>query len=232
MAAAPPAIWAHRGARAVAPENTLEAFRRAFELGADGVELDVHCTADACLVVHHDADAPGLGVIAERTRAEVREARADIPTLAEALDCCLGHLVNVEIKHTRGTDGDPGADALVALLAERGERDDVLVSSFDLATIDRVRELDPSLPTGYLLLPGADIDEAIACCVERGHAALHPGLFALAGDLAEQVVGAAHDAGLAVNVWTVNDPAEVQRLARAGVDAIITDVPDVARAAI
>ena len=89
----PPVVLAHRGANRLEPENTLAAFRRALELGADGVELDVHRTADGGLVVHHDAVAPGVGLLAELTADAVRAAAPQIPTLAEALDVCAGRTV-------------------------------------------------------------------------------------------------------------------------------------------
>jgi glycerophosphoryl diester phosphodiesterase len=216
----------------MAPENTLEAFARALELGADGVELDVHRTGDGGLVVHHDAAAPDLGVLATVPFEEIRSRRPDIPTLEEVLDCCAGSLVNVEIKNLPGDedfdDTEQVAEAVVALLDERGRRDSVLVSSFHLPTIDRVRALEPELDTGYLVF-GDDLDGALAACVAGGHRALHP----FVGFVGEPVVGEtvrhAHSDGIAVNVWTVNDEAEIRRLAVAGVDAVITDVPDVAR---
>ena len=151
-----PRVLAHRGANRVAPENTLEAFVAAGALGADGVELDVHRTADRALVVHHDADARGLGVLAERPEAEIRAARPEIPTLEEALDACTGMLVNTEVKNMPGdADYDPEdgvAAAVVELLVLRDRRDDVLVSSFNLESADRVRALDRSIPTGFLTL--------------------------------------------------------------------------------
>jgi glycerophosphoryl diester phosphodiesterase len=226
-----PLVVAHRGARTVAPENTLEAFTTALEQGADGVELDVHRTADDALVVHHDAEAVGLGILAERSFADIREARPDLPTLAEVLDVCVGALVNVEIKNLP-TDSDfdetdRAAELVLELLAARAGADDVLVSSFNLATIDRVRSLDPSVATGFLSI--LDPSEGIAICEERGHGAFHP-FFALLGpETAEAIVARARAAGVAVNVWTVNDESEMLRLAEAGVGALITDVPDVGR---
>src|SRR5690348_11168207 len=100
-------VLAHRGANRVEPENTVAAFTRALELGADGVELDVHRTADGALVVHHDAVAPGLGLLAATPFEAVRRAAPRIPTLAEALDVCAGRFVNVEIK---SPPGDPDRD--------------------------------------------------------------------------------------------------------------------------
>jgi glycerophosphoryl diester phosphodiesterase len=228
-----PRILAHRGAARVAPENTVEAFVAAGALGADGVELDVHRTADGALVVHHDADARGVGVLAERTEAEIRAARPEIPTLEEALDACAGMLVNIEVKNLPGdADYDPGegvAGAVVALLVGRERRDDVLVSSFNLASADRVRELDAAIPTGFLTLVGMDPVDGVDVAHAHGHGAVHPDVRALVGEAAAATVARAHDFGMVVNVWTVNGEDEMRRLAAVGVDAIITDVTDVAR---
>jgi glycerophosphoryl diester phosphodiesterase len=230
---AAPRVLAHRGAARVAPENTLEAFVAAGALGADGVELDVHRTADGALVVHHDAAASGLGVLAERPEAEIRAARPEIPTLEEALDACTGMLVNIEVKNLPGdADYDPEegvAAAVVALLIRRDRRDDVLVSSFNLESADRVRALDRSIPTGFLTLVGMDPVDGVDIAHTHGHGAVHPDVRALGGDAAGATIARAHEQGLVVNVWTVNGADEMRRLAAAGVDAIITDVPDVAR---
>jgi glycerophosphoryl diester phosphodiesterase len=225
-----PLILAHRGARAVAPENTVEAFRRALAMGADGVELDVHRSADGELVVHHDAGAVGVGILAEQRLSEIRQARPELPTLAEALDACAGALVNVEIKNLpTDADFDP-AESTAALVVEllRDRHDDVVVSSFSLDTIDRVHELEPGLPTALLAMAGFDPLDALEVCVERGHRALHPSVALLEGDAAAGVVARARERDLGVRVWTVNDPAEIRRLATAGVDAVLTDVPDAA----
>lgn len=228
-----PLVLAHRGARTVAPENTIEAFTVALAQGADGVELDVHRTVDGGLVVHHDADAPGLGVLADLTAEEIRQARPEIPTLAEVLDACRGRLVNVEIKNLPGdADYDESHEAarlVVELLEARGFEDDVLVSSFNLASIDRVRELAPSVATGVLSMLGVDPFDALEVCVAHGHGAFHPFIGILPSGAATAVASRAHELDLRVNVWTVNDRHEIARLAAAGIDGIVTDVPDVAR---
>lgn len=228
-----PRVLAHRGARRVAPENTVEAFVAAARLGADGVELDVHRTADGALVVHHDADTRGVGVLAGHGLAEVRAARPDIPTLEEALEACDGMLVNIEVKNLPGdADYDPAdgaAAAIVEVLTQRGRRDDVLVSSFNLESADRVRELDDSIPTGFLTLVGLDPLDGVEVAHAHEHGAVHPDVRSLVGGAAEASVARAHELGMAVNVWTVNGENEIRRLAAAGVDAVITDVPDVAR---
>ncbi len=164
-----PLVLAHRGARRRAPENTLEAFAVARDLGADGVELDVHRTADGALVVHHDAAVrPRARVLATLDhRRGPAERFPTIPTLAEALDVCAGLLVNIEIKNLPW-DRDFDADERVAddvVGAPRGTgtaRDRVLVSSFDLATVDRVRAATPEVPH-RLPLPrsGCDLLEVV-----------------------------------------------------------------------
>jgi glycerophosphoryl diester phosphodiesterase len=223
-------VLAHRGANRFAADNTLAAFGRAVELGADGVELDIHRTADGALVVRHDTATP-FGLLAEMRLAEVRAALPEVPTLDEALDVCAGLLVNVEIKNVPSEgDFDPtdrAAQLLVDLLARRDGRDRVLVSSFNLPSVDRVRSLAPHLPTA-LLTWGTDPLEALLVAESHGHKALHPDYRSLAGALAGAVATRAHERGLEVNVWTVNEPDELTRLAAAGIDALITDVPDVA----
>jgi glycerophosphoryl diester phosphodiesterase len=236
-------VFAHRGASRAAPANTLAAFRRAVDLGSDGVELDVHRTADRELVVRHDAATPA-GVLAEMTLVDVRAALPDVPRLDEVLDECRGLVVNVEIKNsTLEEDWDPTrlvADLVVELLDRRGRQDDVLVSSFDLGSIDRVRSLGDEVPTA-LLTTRTDPLQAIAVADSHGHRALHPDIRMLRdGHRGEQrgtpsagaVTTRAHELGLVVNVWTVNEPDEIARLAAAGVDGVITDVPDVAMRAL
>ena len=231
-ASVPTQVWAHRGARRQAPENTVAAFARALELGADGVELDARHTADDIVVVHHDAAARGLGLLAERSFAEVRAARPDLPTLDEALDASRGGLVNVELKCLPGEPdydaGHPLVPFVVDVLTRRAHRDDVLISSFDLEALTRARDADPKTPTALLTLSGFDPDVALGLVADGGHAALHPHLRALHGTRAGAVAERAHQRGVQLHVWTVNGASRVRRLSTAGVDAVITDEPDVA----
>jgi len=226
-------VLAHRGARRQAPENTIPAFARAMELGSDGVELDVHRTRDGALVVRHDADGPA-GVWAELTLDAIRAAEPDVPVLGEVLDVCAGSLVNIEIKNSpRDLDWDPAAraaDLVVECLADRadrGVRDSVLVSSFDLATVDRVRMLADQVPTALLTFVGDPL-EALLTAETHGHSALHPFVGQLTGGIAGALVQRAHERGIRVNVWTVNEPDDIARLGAVRVDGICTDVPDVA----
>jgi glycerophosphoryl diester phosphodiesterase len=226
-----PVVLAHRGASRVAAENTLEAFRLAAALGADGVELDARRCADGVVVVHHDARIAGGSTIVELTAAQLRASHPDVPTLEEALDVCTG-LVNIEIKNA---PFDPDYDteqqvaaAVAATVVRRDLLDRVIVSSFTVEPLDAVRAADARVRTGWLTLPGFAVTDAVRFAEERGYDALHPERSAVIHD-AIGAVTAAHDAGLLVNVWTVDDPGEVVMLAAAGVDGIITNVPDVAR---
>lgn len=224
---APVRIIAHRGASAAAPENTVEAFHLARELGADWVELDARRTADGCVVVHHDAELADGRRIVELDRADVP---APVCELGEALDACAGMSVNIEIKNW---PDDPDFDATEWLAAfvvdevrRRGDQGRVLVSGFHYPTIQEVRRLDPSVPTAFLhLLSERSWSDLAARVAADGHAALHPWDPLVDADL----VAAAHEHGLEVNVWTVDDPARMAELIALGVDGLCTNVPDVAR---
>lgn len=221
-------VIGHRGASHAYPENTLDAFQHAVDQGADGVELDVRRTADGALAVSHD-DTLADGTVLVDT------ARADLPphvaVLEEALDVCapLG-VVNIEIKNwPDDQDYDPSeqvAEAVVALLAARGELASprYLVSSFHLPTIDRVHALAPGLRTAWLLGLLEDAPKVVEMAVRHGHVAINPH-HAFVND---ELVRSAHAAGLALNAWTCDDPDRIRWLAERGVDAVITNVPDVA----
>lgn len=217
-----PLVIAHRGASLTHPENTIEAFHEARRLGADMVELDVRRTADGVLVVHHDPFRPGSGALATRPYAALN---GGIPRLDEALDACLPVAVNIEVKNAPNEpDWDETrevATAVAELVVSRGLVADVLVSSFDMGSVDRVREVDPAIPTALLTVTS---EGAVDACVRHGHGAVHP-FFALAD---AGFVADAHAAGLAVNVWTVDDPGVMRALADRGVDGICTNDPGLA----
>jgi glycerophosphoryl diester phosphodiesterase len=219
-------VIAHRGASRLAPENTVEAFQRAVAVGADAVELDVRRTADGVLVVHHDARVADRRVIGETL---FRDLPGYVPTLGDALDACAGAWVDIEIKNDeREPDFDPldrVAVDVLATLAERGAGR-WLLSCFRLATLDRCRLVDPAIPTAWLTFEiGQD---TVAMLADKGHTAINP----WEPTVTPEQVARCHDAGILVNAWTCNDPARFLALAAAGVDGIITDVPDVMRTAL
>ena len=223
-------IWAHQGASRAKPPNTVAAFHEAKAQGADGVELDVRRTRDGAMAVRHDATLDDGRAIFE---TDVADLPADLPLLDAALDACAGMIVNIEIKNVPvDIDWDPDdlmATKVVALVNELGIHDRVVVSCFNLDTIDRVRSLDPSIPTGYLASARWNQVEALARAVDHGHGHFHPQAPVVNPDLVRR----AHDAGLRVNTWTVDDPDRMRWLAEeCGVDVIMTNVPDVARRAL
>ena len=207
----------------MAPENTVEAFRAAARAGADMIELDVRRTADGALVVHHDAALADNGVIVELRAADLPRW---LPSLADALNACAGMTVNVEIKNSpRDPDFDATNDIAVRVADEIdrvGWRDRVIVSSFNLGAIDAIVD---RVDTGWLTLPGTEMDDAIAVAADHGHNAIHP----YDTSVTAEVVSAAHAAGLAINVWTVDDAARLRDLASWGVDGIVTNDVALAR---
>jgi len=221
-----PLVLGHRGASAAAPENTLAAFARAREMGADGVELDVRRTADDVLVVHHDAATEGLGVLRTVPFADVRANRPDIPTLDEALEVCRGLLVNTEVKCLPWEpDPDPdGAVVHATLEAIARTGTNAVLSSFDLNAVDRSRQYAPAVETGWLT-SRQDVVAAAAIASDHGHAWLNPDARA-ALRAGTDGIAAAHDAGLRISVWTVDDVDDARALAGAGADILITDTPD------
>jgi glycerophosphoryl diester phosphodiesterase len=214
---------AHRGASKAEPENTVAALRRAGEMGAQAVELDVRRTVDGVLVVHHNPHLHDLRLIAATAHADLPES---VPTLAAALDACAGMWVNVEIKNDpEEPDFDPTdfiADETVAHLLARHEDDRWLISCFRIETVDRCRALAPHIRTAWLCtMPPHEVADDLAL---RGHIAVHPWFGAVTPELIESC----HARGIQVNVWTCDDPERMVELTSWGVDGICTNVPDVA----
>jgi glycerophosphoryl diester phosphodiesterase len=222
-------VIGHRGASSTHAENTIAAFVAAAEAGADGVELDVRRTADDVLVVHHDAALADGRVLRRTPSAELPEW---LPTLAEALEACGDLWVDIEIKNL---PSDPDYDAehgisvaVAAMVAAYGANERVVVSSFEMAALDRLRAVDPTIPTGWLVFNGPSPAQCVERAAAHGMAAIHPHDLLVDASLVRQ----AGAAGVAVYVWTVDDPARIRQLAGWGVDGVITNDPAAARRAV
>ena len=237
-------VFAHRGAKVVAPENTLPAFQKAIEMGAAGIELDTQATADDHLVVLHDfhleRTTTGNGPLREHTLAQLQGVDAGIrfhesfagtpiPTLDQVFDLVGDRCrVNVEIKNM-DWDGGPEVELLVKMMQRRKLHEQVIVSSFNPIALLKMRWADPSIALGLLysdelplFLRRAWLGPLIA------PEALHPHY----SQVTAEYVRWAHSQGHYVNVWTVNDVDLGRRLAGLGVDMLFSDVPDVMMAAI
>ena len=224
-------VIAHRGSSARAPENTLLAFRAALEDGADGVELDARLTADGVVVVMHDDDVArvtnGVGRISEMSFEQLGSVLVrgsePVPTLEEILDVVGGRVdVVVEIKGAfggaRDVPGDEVARAVVPLIAGVPS---VLVSSFDPAAVAYVRAVAGEIPTAITIGGHADLDETISLALSAGHREVHLPDARVSPSFVER----AHDAGLAVLAFTVNEAARARELEAMGIDGIFSDDP-------
>jgi len=243
-------VVGHRGSPSQRPENTMPSFELAVEQGVDAVELDVHLTADGQLAVVHDATLERTtdlaGSVAAMTMDAIRQADAGycfgadeethpyrgkglrVPTLPEVLDWLPdGTGLVVELKSR------DAADATVAALHDSrvGKAGLATVISFEEQAIDRVRELDATLPTGLLLVPSDKVERVLQWAVEHRHQGVHP----WDGDLGIDpmpLIAQAMAYGIRLGCYVVNEPARMERLAAVGLWGFVTDVPDVARAAL
>jgi glycerophosphoryl diester phosphodiesterase len=230
--------YAHRGARAHAPENTLAAFTLAFELGADGIECDVQCSRDGQLVIIHDdtvdRTTDGTGPVGEQCFAELRALNAGarfhwqqmIPTLDEVLELVArrdGEL-NLEIKGASIEEALATAEAAEPALRGLGadQRAHVLVSSFEHPAVALLKTRLPELRVA--LLYGGEWRERdlIAPARALGAEAIHPAV----GLVTPGLIQRAHEAGLRVNVWTANRRGLIRRLIAWGVDGLFSDFPE------
>ncbi|MBL7169322.1 glycerophosphodiester phosphodiesterase [Candidatus Bathyarchaeota archaeon] len=217
----------HRGAAGHEPENTLRSFRRAMELGADMVELDVHICGSGELVVIHDETVDrttdGTGEVSKMTLDELRALDAGrgerIPTLQEVIDLATDRMgINIELKGL-GTSG-PALEHIEGAVDEGWEISGFQVSSFHLEELLAIRELSEDVRTGVLF---ALDDGGIMDFAERNGAySLNPNHRTVTPDL----VARAHERGLKIFAWTVNEPEDIARMTELGVDGIISDYPD------
>jgi glycerophosphoryl diester phosphodiesterase len=227
-----PLVVAHRGASVEQSENTIPAFEAAIDAGADAVEFDVRMTADGHAVVMHDPDVSrtteGTGLVSEMTLEEIR--KLGVPTLEETLECLAGRAAaDIEIKNLPGEPGftpdrEEAVEATLAGLDSVAFLGQVIVSSFNPASIAHSRALRPDVPTGLLTEYEADAEEAFARATDEGHAWVLPFVLKVleaGGGFADRV----HAAGALLGVWIADDPDTARRLFELGVDAVATNDP-------
>lgn len=223
-----PLVFAHRGGAALAAENTIAAFDNGLALGADGLELDVRLSADGVVVVHHDATLDRttslLGPLAGYSAAELAEA--GVPCLEEVLARYPDTRVIVEMKENRAEF----AAEVVAVVRRANAAARVCLGGFGLRAVRAARALAPEIATSAAR---EEVRWALyrSWCRWPRQSAMYGGYQIPEFGGATRVVSPrfvrdAHRSGLAVQVWTVNDEDDARRLLSWGVDAIITDRPD------
>ena len=231
--------FAHRGFSGKYPENTMLAFQKAYEAGADGIELDVQLTKDGQVVVIHDEKVDrttnGTGLVRDYTLEELRKLDASyiytgemgfnpIPTFEEYCAWVAGTdlVTNVELK--TGVYSYPGIEEKVWELLQKYQLEEkVIISSFNHFSVLRMKELAPSLKYGlleesWLLAPGAYVASAGVACY-------HPYHDSLTADTVAEVKS--HH--IEINTFTVNDEDSVRRLRALGIDIVIGNFPDMVK---
>src|SRR5262245_16915030 len=229
FAADRPLVFAHRGGAGLKPENTLAAFDNGLALGADGIELDVRFSRDGVVVVHHDRTLDRTtalsGPVSARTAAELREV--SVPTLAEALARYRDARVIVELK----LNHPDLAAAVVADIQRANVVDRVCLGSFGRRVLRAVRALAPAIATSAareevrLALYRSWCRWPVSRTSYSGYQI--PEFAGRTRVVSPRFVKDAHRTGLAVQVWTVDSESEARRLLGWGVDALITDRPDI-----
>lgn len=232
--------FAHRGFSGKYPENTMLAFQKAVEVGADGIELDVHLSKDGELVIMHDEaidrTTDGKGLIADYTYSELLQFDASagfkgryginkIPTLREYfafIQPIAGFITNIELKTDKNEY--PGIEQKAAdLIAEFDLADRIIISSFNHYSVLRFKALMPQVKCGFLY--DCRIANAGEYAKSRGVECVHPSYVGLT----EENVPEIKANGIVINTWTVNSPEEVKRLYHLGVDAVIGNYPDMTK---
>lgn len=230
-------IYAHRGASAYAPENTMAAFELAQKMGADGIELDVQLTSDGELVVIHDHElsrvSNGKGCVKDHTLSELKAldfggwfsseyAGQRIPTLRETLSwiATTGMELNIEIKAAPIYHDVRMIPVVVKQVGTSGMLDRIVVSSFDHRCLLEVRKADERIVTG--LLYSANLVDVGAYAAKCGARFIHPH-FAFVD---ESAIYECTLNGIGINVWTVDDPQLAVQMQRLGINILISNAPD------
>ena len=231
-------IQAHRGASKERPENTMSAFKRAIELGAYGIELDVHLLRDGSLVVHHDGILGRCenvkGSIYDYTSENIKSFSVGewfsseykdetVPFLSEVLELIKDTdiFLNVEVKGSGFIDAC--TEILIKLLDKYNMAERCIISSFNHYLLKDIKEKYPNYKTGILYGDNFGRD-MVEYNLKYNFDAVNPQYGGITGDMVKKF----HENGILVNVWTVDLEEDIQKMAEYSVDSIITN--DVAAA--
>ena len=233
-----PVIYAHRGASAYAPENTMPAFEKALEFGADGIELDVHLTKDNYIVVCHDEWTGRISsknlLIKDTTYKELctldfggwfspKYKGTKIPLFEEVLNLLKdwNGILDIEIKC--GGNYYPGIEQkCIDMLKEHNFLNKIIFCSFDHDSMEKVKSINSNIPVG--LLYGEAIQEPWNYAKKRGADALHP--YYQLVDF--KMVDMCRKNNILINAWTLNEEIEIKKYIEMGIDGVITNKPDIA----
>jgi glycerophosphoryl diester phosphodiesterase len=225
-----PLVFAHRGGMTLGPENRLPTFDAGMNAGADGLELDVHLSADGVIVVHHDKTlertTSGSGPVSARTAAEL--SRLGVPTLGEVLRRYPGARVIVEMKQDEAALGE----ALAREVRAAGAAERVCAAGFGPAAVTAVRRALPEMATSahqtevQRALRRTWLCWPLRSCEWQGYQV--PEISGRIRVVSRRFVKYAHVAGLRVHVWTVDEEADMRRLLDWGVDGLISNRPGLA----
>ncbi|MGB6837413.1 MAG: glycerophosphodiester phosphodiesterase family protein [Dehalococcoidia bacterium] len=228
-----PFVISHAACKGHTPENTLLGVRRAIELGADGIEIDVHASRDGVPVLIHDdtvdRTTDGSGAVSQMTLARLQKLDAGdgerVPTLAETLDLTRGRVLLVMEVKQAGIER-----RVLRIVRDQKALNDCVVHSFNPQVVGRFRALEPALPAALLTagLGVADWDQLFAFALSLNA----QGLSVLFGKVDAELVRRAHRRKLTFYTWTVNEIDDMRRMRDCGVDAITTDYPDRLRTAL
>lgn len=231
-------VFGHRGFSGKYPENTMTAFKKAFEAHADGIELDVQFTKDQEIVIIHDETIDrttnGTGFVKDYTLKELQSFNAaiikpthckeeKIPTLDEYLNWVKDTdlITNIELK-TGVYYYDGIEEATLNMVKKYGLEDKVIFSSFNPLSVVKIKQLDPNIEVGLLTEFGG-IGNAGALCKEFHFDYYHPDI----KDLNEATINGCNENNIPLNVWTVNDLEGIHKMYDINANAIITNYPDI-----
>jgi len=219
----------------------MEAFSAAIDMGADGIELDVHLTKDGHVVVAHDHRlervSDGTGYLNDHTLDELsllnfgkqfpKKPACRIPLLSDVFSLIkpFGITVNIELKTTERLYPELPAK-LIDMAKKHGMEDKIIYSSFNHYSLQHLKQIEPSVKTGLLYESGIVDPWVYAGYVKAD--AIHPHYYVIAA--LPETVGCCHENGIKVNVWTVNNPDAIRMMLHCKADGIITDRPDIALA--